>query len=314
MAKKLLIFGARGMVGSALVRAAQDRGIEDILTPTSAELDLCNQADTEAYIARHQPDEVIVAAAKVGGIHANSTYPADFIYINMMIAANTIHGSFKAGVKRLLFLGSSCIYPKFAPQPMPENSLLTGELEPTNEAYAIAKIAGLKLCEFYRKQYGVVYHSAMPTNLYGPGDNYHPENSHVIPAMIRRFHEAKEAGLKTVQIWGTGTPKREFLYVEDLADACFHLLDLETPPDLVNMGYGDDVSILELAKAVARTVGYEGEITTDPSKPDGTPRKLMDNSILRALNWTPKVDLEAGLKSAYACFLEEEASGELRAK
>ena len=302
------------MVGSALVRAAKARGVTEILTPTSGDLDLCNQADTEAYLAEHQPDEVIVAAAKVGGIHANSTYPAEFIYINMMIAANTIHGSYKAGVKRLLFLGSSCIYPKFAPQPMPESCLLSSDLEPTNEAYAIAKIAGLKLCEYYRKQYGVMYHSAMPTNLYGPGDNYHPENSHVIPAMIRRFHEAKEAGLETVQIWGTGTPKREFLYVEDLADACFHLLDLDTPPDIVNMGYGDDVSILELAQTVAKTVGYQGEITTDPSKPDGTPRKLMDNTVLRSLNWSPKIDLETGLISAYKCFLEAEADGSLRNK
>ena len=314
MPKKLLIFGAKGMVGSALVRAAKARGITNILVPTSGELDLCNQVATEDYIADHKPDEVIVAAAKVGGIHANSTYPADFIYINLMIAANTIHGSFKAGVKRLLFLGSSCIYPKLAPQPMPESCLLTSELEPTNEAYAIAKIAGLKLCEYYRKQYGVMYHSAMPTNLYGPGDNYHPENSHVIPAMIRRFHEAKEAGLDTVQIWGTGTPRREFLYVEDLADACFHLLDLGTPPDIVNMGYGDDVSILELAQTVAKTVGYLGEIITDPSKPDGTPRKLMDNTVLRSLNWSPKVNLEKGLKSAYDSFLEEEFSGALRAK
>lgn len=300
------------MVGSALTRVARARGITDILAPSSSELDLCNQADTEAYIAAHQPDEVIVAAAKVGGIHANSTYPADFIYINLMIAANTIHGSYKAGVPRLLFLGSSCIYPKFAPQPMPESCLLTSELEPTNEAYAIAKIAGVKLCEHYRKQYGVLYHSAMPTNLYGPGDNYHPENSHVIPAMLRRFHEAKVAGLETVQIWGTGTPRREFLYVEDLADACFHLLDLENPPNLVNMGYGDDVSILELAQVVAKTVGFKGEITTDPSKPDGTARKLMDNSILRSLNWSPKIDLETGLKSAYDCFLAAEADGSLR--
>lgn len=302
------------MVGSALVRAAKARGVTDILSPSSSELDLTNQADTEKYLAEHQPDEVIVAAAKVGGIHANNTYPADFIYINMMIAANTIHGSYKAGVPRLLFLGSSCIYPKLAPQPMPESCLLTSDLEPTNEAYAIAKIAGLKLCEYYRKQYGVIYHSAMPTNLYGPGDNYHPENSHVIPAMIRRFHEAKEAGLETVQIWGTGTPKREFLYVEDLADACFHLLDLDTPPDIVNMGYGDDVSILELAQTVAKTVGYQGEITTDPSKPDGTPRKLMDNTVLRSLNWSPKIDLETGLISAYKCFLEAEADGSLRNK
>lgn len=311
---KLLIFGARGMVGSALTRAAEARGITDILAPSSSELDLTNQPDTEAYIAAHRPDEVIVAAAKVGGIHANSTYPADFIYINLMIAANTIHGAYKVGVPRLLFLGSSCIYPKFAPQPMPESCLLTSELEPTNEAYAIAKIAGVKLCEHYRKQYGVLYHSAMPTNLYGPGDNYHPENSHVIPAMLRRFHEAKVAGAESVQIWGTGTPKREFLYVEDLADACFHLLDLENPPNLVNMGYGDDVSILELAQAVAATVGFAGEITTDPTKPDGTARKLMDNSILKSLNWSPKIDLATGLKLAYQCFLDEEASGSMRNK
>ena len=314
MSKKLLILGGRGMVGSALVRAAKARGITDILTPTSSELDLCDQAATEQYLTENTPDEVIVAAAKVGGIHANSTYPADFIYVNLMIAANAIHGAYKAGVKRLLFLGSSCIYPKQAPQPMSESYLLTSELEPTNEAYAIAKIAGLKLCEYYRKQYGVNYHSAMPTNLYGPGDNYHPENSHVIPAMLRRFHEAKASRAEAVQIWGTGTPKREFLYVEDLADACFHLLDLETPPDLVNMGYGDDVSILELAQTVAATVGFEGEITTDPTKPDGTPRKLMDNSILRSLNWSPKVDLKQGLALAYQCFLEEEASGTMRAK
>jgi len=314
MNKKLLILGAKGMVGSALVRASIARGIKEILTPSSRELDLCNQLETENYLLEHKPDEVIVAAAKVGGIHANSTYPADFIYINLMIATNTIHGSYKAGVRRLLFLGSSCIYPKLATQPMPENCLLTSELEPTNEAYAIAKIAGLKLCEFYRKQYGVLYHSAMPTNLYGPGDNYHPENSHVIPAMLRRFHEAKELSLDSVEIWGTGTPKREFLYVDDLADACFHLLDIENPPDLVNMGYGEDVSILDLAHAVAKTVGYEGGINTDPSKPDGTPRKLMDNKVLKSLNWSPKVSLEEGLKQAYACFLEEHANGNLRAK
>jgi len=314
MSKKLLILGGNGMVGSALVREAKSRDIIDILTPSSSELDLCDQATTEKYIAEQKPDEVIVAAAKVGGIHANSTYPADFIYINLMIAANVIHGSYKAGVKRLLFLGSSCIYPKVAPQPMSEDCLLTSKLEPTNEAYAIAKIAGVKLCEYYRKQYGVLYHSAMPTNLYGPGDNYHPENSHVIPAMIRRFHEAKKAGLETVQIWGTGTPKREFLYVEDLADACFHLLDLEKPPTIVNVGYGDDVSIIELAKSVAQTVGFNGEITTDSSKPDGTPRKLMDNTILKSLGWSAKVSLKEGLASAYDCFLKEEASGVLRAK
>jgi len=306
MNSKLLILGAGGMVGSALVREAEKRGYKDILQPSSKELDLTNQAETHAYIAEQKPDQVIVAAAKVGGIHANSTYPADFIYKNLMIAANAIEGSYQAGVKRLLFLGSSCIYPKQAPQPMPESCLLTSELEPTNEAYAVAKIAGLKLCQHYRNQYGVMFHSAMPTNLYGPGDNYHPENSHVIPAMIRRFHEAKKSGAETVTIWGSGTPKREFLYVEDLADACFHLMDLETPPDWVNVGYGDDVTILELAKAVAQTTGFKGSIETDPSKPDGTPRKLMDNTILRSLDWKPTVTLEQGLASAYQCFLTED--------
>lgn len=304
--KKLLILGARGMVGSALVRSAQQRGYTDILQPTSKDLDLINQEQTHAYLAEHKPDEVIVAAAKVGGIHANSTYPAEFIYKNLMIAANAVEGSYQAGVERLLFLGSSCIYPKMAPQPMPEDCLLTSPLEPTNEAYAVAKIAGLKLCEHYRQQYGVLYHSAMPTNLYGPGDNYHPENSHVIPAMIRRFHEAKEAGAEKVTIWGSGTPKREFLYVEDLADACFHLMGLENPPDWVNVGYGDDLSIMELAQAVAKAVGFDGAIDTDPSKPDGTPRKLMDNTILRSLDWKPTVNLEQGLASAYQCFLTED--------
>ena len=291
------------MVGSALVREATKRGYTDILQPRSAELDLINQAKTHAYLTEHKPDEVIIAAAKVGGIHANSTYPAEFIYNNLMIAANVIEGSYRAGVPRLLFLGSSCIYPKLAPQPMPEDCLLTSELEPTNEAYAIAKIAGLKLCQHYRKQYGVLYHSAMPTNLYGPGDNYHPENSHVIPAMIRRFHEAKESGAETVTIWGSGTPKREFLYVEDLADACFHLMTLETPPDWVNVGYGDDLSIMELAQAVAQAVGFKGTITTDPTKPDGTPRKLMDNTILRSLNWKPTIPLSEGLVKAYRDFV-----------
>jgi GDP-L-fucose synthase len=301
----LLILGARGMVGSALVREAKKRGYTDILQPTSQDLDLINQAETHAYIAKHRPDEVIVAAAKVGGIHANSTYPAEFIYKNLMIAANAIEGSYQAGVSRLLFLGSSCIYPKLAPQPMPESCLLTSELEPTNEAYAVAKIAGLKLCQHYRQQYGVLYHSAMPTNLYGPGDNYHPENSHVIPAMIRRFHEAKESSAETVTIWGSGTPKREFLYVEDLADACFHLMALENPPDWVNVGFGDDLSIMELAQAIAKAVGFQGSINTDPTKPDGTPRKLMDNAILRSLDWKPKTSLEQGLELAYQCFLTD---------
>ncbi|BDS06774.1 GDP-L-fucose synthase [Oceaniferula spumae] len=314
MNSRLLILGSGGMVGSALVRAAEKRGYQDILQPSSKDLDLTNQADTHSYLAEHKPDQVIVAAAKVGGIHANSTYPAEFIYKNLMIAANAVEGSYQAGVRELLFLGSSCIYPKLAPQPMPENCLLTSELEPTNEAYAVAKISGLKLCQYYRQQYGVKYHSAMPTNLYGPGDNYHPENSHVIPAMIRRFHEAKESGAETVTIWGSGTPRREFLYVEDLADACFHLMALENPPDWVNVGYGDDITILELAQAVATTTGFQGPIETDPSKPDGTPRKLMDNTILLSLNWKPETTLERGLASAYQCFLAEEKSGQLRAK
>jgi len=301
--KKLLILGARGMVGSALVREATKRGYTDILQPRSSELDLINQAETHAYLADHQPDEVIIAAAKVGGIHANSTYPAEFIYNNLMIAANAIEGAYQAGVSRLLFLGSSCIYPKLAPQPMPEDCLLTSNLESSNEAYAIAKIAGLKLCQHYRQQYGVLYHSAMPTNLYGPGDNYHPENSHVIPGMIRRFHEAKVSGAESVTIWGTGTPKREFLYVEDLADACFHLMSLENPPDWVNVGYGDDLSIMDLAQTIAHAVGFKGHIQTDPTKLDGTPRKLMDNTILRSLNWQPTVSLSQGLSIAYQDFL-----------
>lgn len=311
---RLLILGAGGMVGSALVRTAAQRGYADILTPSSKELDLCNQAETHTYLAAKKPDELIVAAAKVGGIHANSTYPAEFIYKNLMIAANAIEGSYQAGVSSLLFLGSSCIYPQLAPQPMPESCLLTSELEPTNEAYAIAKIAGLKLCQHYRSQFGVMFHSAMPTNLYGAGDNYHPENSHVIPAMIRRFHEAKQSGAESVTIWGTGTPKREFLYVDDLADACFHIISQDNPPDWVNVGHGDDITIMELAQAVAHTVGFTGEIKTDPTKPDGTPRKLMDNTILRSLDWKPKTSLEQGLALAYQYFLDEEQSGALRAK
>ena len=308
----LLILGATGMVGSALVRQAKQLGYGEILTPGSKDLDLCNQAQTHAYIAAQKPDEVIVAAAKVGGIHANSTYPAEFIYQNLMIASNAIEGSYQAGVTQLLFLGSSCIYPKLAPQPMPESCLLTSELEPTNEAYAIAKIAGLKLCQHYRKQYGVKYHSAMPTNLYGPGDNYHPDNSHVIPGMLRRFHEAKELGAESVTIWGSGTPKREFLYVEDLADACFHIMQQESPADWVNCGYGSDVSILDLAHAIANTVGFKGEILNDPSKPDGTPRKLMDNTKLRQLGWQPSVNLEQGLKLAYDDFKASLASHAVR--
>lgn len=310
--KKLFIAGHRGMVGSALVREAEKRGGYNLLTAGRDRVNLCDQSDTFSFLGEEKPDIVIIAAAKVGGIHANSTYPADFIYDNLAIAANCVEGSRRAGVERVLFLGSSCIYPKMAPQPMPEDCLLTSPLEVTNEAYAIAKIAGLKLCQHYRAQHGLMYHSAMPTNLYGPGDNYHAENSHVIPALIRRFHEAKEAGLEEVAIWGTGTPRREFLHVDDLATACFHLLGLADPPDWVNVGVGDDVTILDLATLVAKTVGYEGRIETDPSKPDGTPRKLMDVSKLKATGWSPAISLETGLAGAYQDFLSSLESGAAR--
>jgi GDP-L-fucose synthase len=310
--KKLLILGSRGMVGSALVRAAEQRGYSDVLQPLSRDLDLSNQAATHAYLAEHRPDEVIVAAAMVGGIHANSTYPADFLYKNLMIASNAIEGAYQAGVQRLLFLGSTCIYPKFAEQPIKEESLLTSALETTNEAYAIAKISGLKMCEFYRRQYGVCYHSAMPTNLYGQGDNYHPQNSHVLPALIRRFHEAKRDGLPEVAIWGSGTPLREFLHADDAAAGILHLLQIESPPDWVNLGCGIDISIGDLARLVMKTVGYEGELTFDTSKPDGTPRKLTDISKIKATGWAPKIPIEEGVPMAYQSFLDEQAAGTLR--
>ncbi len=300
------------MVGSALVREARKRGGYEILTASRDELDLLDQASVAEWLEDHEPDQVIIAAAKVGGIHANSTYPAEFIFENLAIASNLIEGSRQAGVGRVLFLGSSCIYPKMAPQPMPEDCLLTSPLELTNEAYAIAKIAGLKMCQHYRAQYGLLYHSAMPTNLYGPGDNYHPENSHVIPAMIRRFHEAKERGHSDVTIWGSGTPRREFLHVDDLAEACFHLLDHESPPDWVNLGVGEDITILDLARTIAKTVGFEGEIKTDPSKPDGTPRKLLDVSLLNETGWIAKIAFEDGLKGAYQDFLATLEEGTAR--
>lgn len=300
------------MVGSALVREGRKRGGYEILTASRDELDLLDQASVAEWLEDHEPDQVIIAAAKVGGIHANSTYPAEFIFENLAIASNLIEGSRQAGVGRVLFLGSSCIYPKMAPQPMPEDCLLTSPLELTNEAYAIAKIAGLKMCQHYRAQYGLLYHSAMPTNLYGPGDNYHPENSHVIPAMIRRFHEAKERGHSDVTIWGSGTPRREFLHVDDLAEACFHLLDHESPPDWVNLGVGEDITILDLARTIAKTVGFEGEIKTDPSKPDGTPRKLLDVSLLNETGWIAKIAFEDGLKGAYQDFLATLEEGTAR--
>jgi GDP-L-fucose synthase len=309
---KTFIAGHRGMFGSALVREAARRGGHDVITAGRDTLDFRNQSQTFTFLADTRPDIVIIAAAKVGGIHANSTYPADFIYENLAIAANLIEGSRLAGVPRVLFLGSSCIYPKHAPQPMPEVCLLTSPLEPTNEAYAIAKIAGLKLCQHYRAQHGLMYHSAMPTNLYGPGDNYHPENSHVIPALIRRFHEARERGDASVTIWGTGTPRREFLHVDDLATACFHLLELENPPDWVNVGVGEDIAILDLARLIAKVTGFSGDILTDPAKPDGTPRKLLDIGLIRQTGWSPATPLDQGLTAAYQDFQATLASGEAR--
>jgi GDP-L-fucose synthase len=310
---KLFIAGSQGMVGSALVRRFAGEPDTTLLLRTRRELDLTSQAAVGAFFAAEQPDTAIIAAAKVGGIHANNTYPAEFLFSNLTIATNTIHAAYQHGVKRLLFLGSSCIYPKHAPQPMPEDSLLTGPLEPTNEAYAIAKITGLKLAQYYRKQYGVLFHSAMPTNLYGPGDNYHLQNSHVLPALIRKFHEAKEAGRPDVVAWGTGTPKREFLHVDDLADACAFLLSLENPPDWINVGTGTDVTIRELTETVAAVTSFTGRIVWDTSKPDGTPRKLMDVSRLAALGWRARTALRDGVEQTYASFLADKIAGTLRA-
>ena len=301
------------MVGAALARRyAQVPGVT-LLLRSRRELDLTNQAAVDDFYRQTRPDIAIIAAAKVGGIHANNTYPADFLYENLAIATNCIHGAFRAEVPRLLFLGSSCIYPKLAPQPMPESCLLTGPLEPTNEAYAVAKIAGLKLAEYYRRQHRVLYHSAMPTNLYGPGDNYHLQNSHVLPALLRKFHEAKEAGRPEVVAWGTGSPKREFLHVDDLADACSYLLGLSDPPDLINVGTGTDVTIRELTELVAGVVGFTGKIVWDASKPDGTPRKLMDVTKLTGLGWRARLTLAEGVALTYHSYLDELASGTLRA-
>ncbi len=309
---KLYIAGHQGMVGSALVRRFQREAGVTLVLRTRREVDLNNQAAVDALVGAEKPDVVIVAAAKVGGIHANNTYPADFLFENLAIASNTIGAAFKHKVPRLLFLGSSCIYPKLAPQPMPEDCLLTSALEPTNEAYAIAKIAGLKLCQYYRKQHGVLFYSAMPTNLYGPGDNYHAQNSHVLPALIRRFHEAKLAGRPEVTAWGSGTPKREFLHVDDLADACAFLLNLKDPPDWINVGTGTDVTIRELTECVAAVTGFKGRITWDASKPDGTPRKLLDVTRLAQLGWKARLGLREGMEKTYASFLTEQASGTLR--
>jgi GDP-L-fucose synthase len=314
---KIYVAGHRGMVGSAIVRALRDSGHDRFVMRTHAELDLTDQRGVMNLFATEKPDQVYIAAARVGGIHANNTYPAEFIYSNLMVQANVIHAAYTHGVRKLLFLGSSCIYPRLAPQPMREEALLTGTLEPTNEPYAVAKIAGIKLCESYNRQYGTDYRSVMPTNLYGPGDNYHPENSHVVPAMLRRFHEAKLAGAPSVAVWGTGTPRREFLYVDDMAAACVRVMEMDsatwqanTSPmqRLLNVGYGSDVSIAELAHAVAKAVGYEGKITFDTSRPDGAPRKLIDSSRLHALGWQPKVGLEQGLALSYADFAEHTSS------
>ena len=300
------------MVGSALVRAAGAAGWDDVVVASRREVDLTRQAEVEAFFDRVRPDAVIMAAARVGGIVANRDFPADFLFENLAMAQNVVHAAWRSGVKRLLFLGSSCIYPRLAPQPMTEECLLTSALEPTNEAYALAKIAGLKLCQAYRRQHGVLFHSVMPTNLYGPGDNFHPEHSHVLPALIRRFHEAAQRGDAEVTLWGTGTPRREFLHVDDLAEACFHVLRLPDPPDWLNVGTGQDVTILEAAQEVARTVGFAGTIMTDPSKPDGTPRKLLDVSRLRELGWSAQIPLAVGLRDAYQSFLAAEAAGTAR--
>ena len=309
---RVYIAGHNGMVGGALVRRFAREPGTTLLLRTRRELDLTSQTAVEAFYATEKPDVAIIAAAKVGGIQANNTYPAEFLFENLAIAANTIHAAYRQGVKRLLFLGSSCIYPKHAPQPMPEECLLTGPLEPTNEAYAIAKITGLKLAQAYRKQYGVLFHSAMPTNLYGPGDNSHLQNSHVLPALIRKFHEAKTAGRAEVVAWGTGTPKREFLHVDDLADACAFLLKLDRPPDWINVGTGTDVTIRELTECVAAVTGFSGQIAWDATKPDGTPRKLMDVSRLAGLGWQAKIALREGVEKTYASFLAEQAAGVLR--
>ena len=311
-APKIYIAGHKGMVGSAIIRALTAKGITNIVTRTRAELDLTDQASVRNFFETERPDQVYLAAAKVGGIHANNTFPAEFIYQNLIMQANIIHEAWRSGVQKLLFLGSSCIYPKLASQPMREDALLTGTLEPTNEPYAIAKIAGIKLCESYNRQYGVDYRCVMPTNLYGPGDNYHPENSHVIPALVRRFHEAKLTNAPFVSIWGTGTPRREFLYVDDMAAASVYVMNLDKPiydahtqpmQSHINVGYGEDVTIRELAQAVGQAVGYKGEISFDASKPDGAPRKWMDSSRLNALGWKPQVDLQSGLAKAYEDFI-----------
>jgi len=310
----VFVAGHKGMVGSAVCRKLKSIPGIEVLTRTRSELDLCEESQVNDFFSKYRPSTVIFASAKVGGIQANKTFPVEFLTDNLRQELATIHACYRNNVDRFLFLGSTCIYPRLAKQPIKEDELLASPLEGTNEAYAIAKIAGLKLCQYFRQQYGVLYHSAMPTNLYGPGDNYHPEHSHVLPGMIRRFHEAKVNGDSSVTIWGTGTPLREFLHVDDLADAILHLCQIDDPPDWVNVGTSVDVSIMELAKLIAKTVGFTGEILTDSSKPDGTPRKLTDTSLIRSTGWTPKIELRNGIVATYQSFLNEQGQGDLRSK
>jgi len=301
---RIYVAGHRGLVGSALVRCLRREGFHHLILKTHAELDLTRQAEVEAFFNKERPDYVFMAAAKVGGILANASYPAEFIYTNLAIETHVIHASYLFGVKKLLFLGSSCIYPRDCPQPMKEEYLLSGYLEPTNEPYAVAKIAGITLCRSYNRQYGTRFLCVMPTNLYGPGDNFDLETSHVLPALIRKFHEAKEMGREEVEIWGTGNPRREFLHVDDLAEACLFVMDREEASDLVNVGVGKDLSIRDLAQMVAGVVGFEGKLRFDPGKPDGTPVKLLDVSRLQALGWKARIDLEEGIRATYQWYLE----------
>jgi GDP-L-fucose synthase len=311
--KRVFVTGHRGMVGAALLRALAPYDC-CLLTRSSAELDLRDQKATREYFRGETPEIVLFAAGKVGGIQANSSAQADFLYDNVLMAANAIHAAFEFSAQRFVFLGSSCIYPRLAPQPIPEESLLTSELEPTNEGYALAKIVGLKLCQMYRRQYGVLFHSLMPTNLYGPGDNYHLERAHVLPTLIRRIHEAKVQEQAAVTIWGSGKPLREFMHVDDLAAATLHIATLVDPPDWINVGSGEEVSILDLAKLIAQVIGYQGEIRTDRSRPDGTPRKLVDCASLRAVGWERKISLREGISRTYADFLRETKDGVVRAQ
>jgi GDP-L-fucose synthase len=310
--KSIFIAGHRGLVGSALIRACQRDGLQNLILAARDELDLCDQQQVNDFFAARRPQVVIFAAGLVGGIFANQSRPAEFLYDNVAMAANAIHAAYQSGCERFLFLASTCIYPRLAPQPMPEECLLSGPLEPTNEPYALAKIVGLKLCQYYRAQHGRLFHTAMPTNLYGPGDNYELSRAHVVAALIRRIHEAKEAGQREIVVWGTGQPRRELLHVDDLADGLLHLLTLPDPPDWVNLGTGQDISILELTQLIARVIGFEGKIVLDPSKPDGTMVKRTDTNRMHALGWQAKIDLETGLRTTYQSFLQETEQGVLR--